>query len=155
LEKKQKIIVATIALGTVGITTLVGLYYIKQIKENLELRMRMNEVEGDVGEIEATERARLNRGYNGSKFDGEQSRWKNIEEDLYIRNRRRNRFFIYDSSDRFKVLKTVGGGEIRGAKRLRVSGDIHKHTPSGYNRNNRNNTPPPNYPHRNNYLDVF
>jgi len=149
--------VATIGLGACGMITLVGLYY---INKNRELMTRLDEVEGDVGgEIEETER-RLARGYNGSRFDGEQPRWKQIDsefEDLDIRNQRRRRFTVYDSSDRFKILETHGdkGVMVRGTGRLRTSGDIYKRTPSGYNRNSRNNTPPPNYPHRNNYLDVF
>jgi hypothetical protein len=67
--------------------------------------------------------------------DGE----KDIEENY------NNRFYVFSNvSDRFKVLETMGdkGVEVRGTKRLRVSGNIHRRTESGYsrNRNNRNAT---------------
>ena len=57
-------------------------------------------------------------------------------------NYNRGRFYVFSNvSDRFKVLETVGeeGVAVRGTKRLRVSGNIHRtDSPSGYNINNRN-----------------
>lgn len=74
------------------------------------------------------------------------SRWEHLESQYEkLNNYRvdRGRFTVYDRGDverRFKVLKTHGNGTGRAGRRLRVSGDIYKKTPSGYNynRNNRN-----------------
>lgn len=79
------------------------------------------------------------------------SRQRDRTEDLLTedlerlkRNRNRSRFGSNYSnvSDRFKILETVGDKsvEVRGTKRLRVSGNIHKRTEGGYsgNMNNRN-----------------
>lgn len=146
ISKKQKQIGVAIGVtvGIVGITA-IGYYYFR--KPELE----SDELHRGVDEFGNLEQLR-------PKLTGD-SRWRNIDakyEDLNNydnRTRRRDSFMVYkrdndfnenshshDVQKRFKILETHGdkGEVVRGTKKLRVSGNVHKPTAGGYNQNNRN-----------------
>ena len=142
-EKNKKTIVGLSILAVGGISLGIILYHYRKPKEieSDELYRGIDPYD-ELGydRIEQVRMPKLTK-----------SRWRNIDEMLESGekdarenyNKNRNRFTIYDSGrniveKRFKVLQTHGNGTGRAGRRLRVSGDIYKKTPSGYNFNQKN-----------------
>ena len=154
-KTKRKAII--IGVGTTVVSSIggiLGFLYYKKMKKQAKIDELIAESETDITQNYQDERpilrklkdAVVNKLYPQDyeilpKIYPQDNRTLDDLEEYERRNVRRNRFTIFDSvGDRLKILETHGdkGVMVRGTGRLRVSGNVHKRTPSGYNKNNRN-----------------